>query len=99
VVYSKLNYKLYSVGIDGNLLLWIIEYLSCRKQSTVIDGVFSSYTDVISGVPQGSVLGPLLFILYMNDLPNFIMQRHSLQVSPLKLFADDIKMYCIVNTL
>lgn len=62
------------------------DILSCRKQCVTLNGVSSDWTSVTSGVPQGSVLGPLLFIIYINDLPD-VVKSHC------KLFADDAKLY------
>ena len=99
VVHSKLFIKLSQIGIEGDLKGWIVNYLSDRKQCTIIEGICSPFLDVTSGVPQGSVLGPLLFLIFMNDLPAFLMSKHSLSCSPTKLFADDIKIYHIINSL
>ena len=66
---------------------WIRAFLTGRRQQVVLDGVTSSIAPVVSGVPQGSVLGPLLFIIYINDLPQHI--KHS----KVRLFADDCVLY------
>ena len=74
--------KLSSVGIRGPLLLWFNDYLFNRKQATVIKGYKSDLVTIPAGVPQGSVLGPLLFLIYINDIVDEIE-------SSIKLFADD----------
>ena len=82
--------KLKSYGLTGNLLRWLESYLVGRKQRVVINGETSAWCDVLSGVPQGSVLGPLLFNIYVNDMPT--------QVSSSVLqFADDLKMFRVID--
>ncbi len=99
VVHSKLFTKIARVGIGGDLLGWVVNYLIDRQQCTVISGICSPFRTVLSGVPQGSVLGPLLFIIFMNDLPDFLILNHSSCHPPLKLFADDLKTYYTINSL
>lgn len=92
VPHQRLLAKLKSYGITGNLLSWISSFLSDREQRVVINGCKSSWAKVKSGVPQGSILGPLLFVLYINDLPDCVS-------STCKLFADDTKLYRTVNSI
>ena len=79
--------KLSAYGFDDVSISWFTNYLSNRQQRVVLDDVYSDWAAVHRGVPQGSVLGPLLFIIYMNDLPSVICHSH------LHQFADDIAMY------
>ena len=86
VPHSELLFKLWHMGITGPLWLWFRNYLKDRLHYVEIEGVSSPKLPVISGVPQGSILGPLLFIIYINDLsicPRF---------SSLFLYADDSKL-------
>ena len=90
VWHKGLLFKLNSVGITGSLLQWFTDYLDNRKQRVVITGVCSDWSLVKAGVPQGSILGPLLFLLYINDIVENIN-------SSVRLFADDTSLYIIVD--
>jgi hypothetical protein len=87
VSHPKLLHKLSSYGISGNLLCWIKSYLSHRSQKVAIGTCSSTASPITSGVLQGSCLGPLLFLLFINDLPD------SLQDLDIAMFADDVKLY------
>ena len=78
--------KLHSYGIRSATLRWIQAFLGNRRQKVVVEGEESDSVPVTSGVPQGSVLGPILFLVYINDLPDDI-------VSQVRLFADDTAIY------
>ena len=90
VWHEGLLFKLKQNGISGNLLNFFQSYLSNRKQSVVLNGFDSDKREIKSGVPQGSVLGPLLFLIYINDLERDIK-------SNINFFADDTMLYSIVN--
>jgi len=92
VPHQRLLEKVKSHGISGKLLTWIESWLSHRKQRVQLQGKASGWIYVTSGVPQGSVLGPLLFLIFINDLEEGI----SSTTRVLK-FADDSKMFGIVN--
>ena len=89
VPHKYLLSKLCGYGIQRKLLSWVEGFLIGRKQRVVLNGHCSTWADVLSDVPQGSVLGPLLFNIYLNDMPDIVD-------SPTLLFADDIKIFrCI----
>ena len=91
VPHQRLLSKLRSCGVSGKLLAWIECFLTRRKQRVIIDGTESDWANVTSGVPQGSVLGPLLFLIYVNDIPDAVQ-------CTVKLFADDTKLYSRVRS-
>jgi hypothetical protein len=83
--------KLKSFGLDNNSLNWFESYLTNRQQKTSINNTLSSSLPVSVGVPQGSILGPLLFIIYINDMPNIV--KHCKII----LYADDTLLYYSSN--
>ena len=86
VPHERLLLKLKTNGIDGSLLNWLRHFLVGRKQRVVVRGSCSDWSRVTSGTPQGTILGPLLFLLYINDITECIS-------STVKLYADDTKIY------
>ena len=88
VPYKRLLYKIHYYGVRNNINHWIENFLTGRTQQVLLDGTKSTTAPVESGVPQGSVLGPLLFLLYINDLPEAISAE-----STARLFADDCALY------
>ena len=91
VAHEKLVQKLHRYGIRGDTLKWIKGFLDNRQQAVVINGVNSNSIPVSSGVPQGSVLGPILFLVYTNDLPRQVSSR-------VRLFADDTAIYLALSS-
>ena len=86
VPHKRLVKKLEGYGIKGSLLLWLKDFVKQREQKVAINGNLSKWTDLLSGIPEGSILGQILFILYINDLSGVVG-------SVCKLFADDCKPY------
>ena len=91
VPHERLFLKLEAMGIRGDVLKWIKSFLRERTQCVNVDGVRSSWRDVLSGIPQGSVIGPILFVIFINDMPSHV--KHNI----CKLFADDSKLFGDVN--
>ena len=87
VPHERLLYKLHWYGLYGCLHHWIRAFLTDHTQRVVLDGTASTTVPVVSGIPQGSVLGPLLFTVYIHDLPDYI---NHYKVRP---FADDCVLY------
>ena len=88
VSHSKLLLKVEAYGFKSNLLQWIRAFLNDRTQCIYVGLDVSSPKSITSGVPQGSVLGPLLFLIYVNDLPNHVQSPAGIEI-----FADDTKLY------
>ena len=86
IPHKRLFAKLQSIGVQGQLLRWIEAFLTGRRHRVSLSGELSDWTDVTNGIPQGSVLGPILFVIFINDMPNVVKNC-------CKLFADDAKLY------
>ena len=88
--HEKFIYKLHGYGVSGRTLSWIKVFLNGRSQTVVLERNCSEEVPVTSGVPQGSVLGPILFLVYINDLPEKVKSK-------VKLFADDTAAYLAIK--
>jgi len=88
VSHPKLLHKLLNYGVSGNVHSWIASFLSNRRQRVKVGNSYSEYETVKSGVPQGSCIGPILFLIYINDVPEICSPEVTLQ-----LFADDTKLF------
>lgn len=93
VDHTILLHKLKHYGIRGNSYSWFQSYLSNRTQYTAIDGICSSHLPLLTGVPQGSILGPLLFLIYINDI------QFAYSQAKLTLFADDTNVFIAESNL
>ena len=94
VPHIRLMSKLRLYGIHGEVAAWISSFLSQRSKQVVVDGSTSDSADVKSGVPQGTVMGPLLFLLFINDLPQVVDPG-----TQVRLFADDCLIYRIIKSI
>ena len=86
VPHQRLILKLKSHGMGNSIINWIEQWLTDRRQRVVVDGEVSSWKSVFSGVPQGSILGPILFLVYINDLEEGVIGK-------ILKFADDTKLF------
>ena len=92
VWHKVIIFKLKQNGISGNLLELLADFLKDRKQRVVLNGQVSSWANVTAGVPQVSILGPLLFFIYINDLASGLS-------SNAKLFADDTSLFSVTHDI
>ena len=92
VIHQRLILKLKSHGMGNSIINWIEQWLTDRIQRVVVDGEVSSWKSVLSGVPQGSVLGPILCLVYINDLEEGVTGK-------ILKFADDTKLFRKANEI
>ena len=92
VWHDGIIFKLTQNGISGNLLNLLCDFLNERKQRVILNGQFSTWKNVSTGVPQGSILGPLLFLIYINDMTEGLSTNA-------KLFADDTSLFSVIHDI
>ena len=92
VWHKGLMFKLKQNGISGNLLSTLADFLNFRKQRVVLNGQLSSWSNIESGVPQGSVLGPFSFLIFLNDLSEVLTAN-------VRLFADDVSLFSVIENI
>ena len=91
VWHRGLVHKLFESGISDSVLSWIENYLTDRRQRVCLNGEFSDWGNISAGVPQGSILGPLLFLIFINDITDVI------QHTDIRLYADDTCLFITVD--
>ena len=91
VPHQRLLIKLKAYGIGESMINWIQAWLTDRRQRVIVEGEISNWKPVLSGVPQGSVLGPILFLIFINDLDDDLSSK-------VLKFADDTKVFRTVKT-
>ena len=89
VPHKRLLQTLGHYGIQGVTKDWIKDFLKNRKQRVAVNGTTSEWQEVTNGIPQGSVLGPILFVIYINTLPEMVVNSDR----PIYLFADDVAIF------
>ena len=92
VWHKGLTFKLKQTDITGNLLTTLSDFLKLRKQRRVLNGQLSSWSNIETSLPQGSVLGALLFLIYINDLSDGLTTN-------VRLFADDVSLFSVANNI
>ena len=92
VWHEEFTYKLQQNGISDELMNILVNSLQNRKQRVVLNGQSSNWVDIKAGVPKGSIMGPLLFLIYINDLPEGL-------ITNAKLFADDTSLFSVVRDI
>ena len=89
-MHDGLIYKLMKIGIEGDMIGILSSFLAYRKQRIALDGKFSEWVDIQAGLPQGSLLGPILFLVFINDIVNVVE-------SDIRIFAGDTFIYRIIK--